>query len=137
LFSQKTHCFTKKPIVFQHVHFFIPLFWNEKLSLLGVQFWVLVYIYITIYTCSSPHKLKPKEGTCAAHLKEAGSFPPDGLRPLHNDHVVPAVVFQDVQQEKRHVPVQRRRPRERRELLVVRQLADKVIMHLHVVGMLT
>ena len=34
LFSQKTHCFSKKPIVFQHVHFFIPLFWNEKLSLL-------------------------------------------------------------------------------------------------------
>jgi len=36
----KTHCFPKKPIVFvikpivfQHVHFFIPLFWNEKLSL--------------------------------------------------------------------------------------------------------
>jgi len=26
LFSQKTHCFSKKPIVFQHVHFFIPLF---------------------------------------------------------------------------------------------------------------
>jgi len=30
----KTHCFPeKKPIVFQHVHFFIPLIWNEKLSL--------------------------------------------------------------------------------------------------------
>ena len=29
----KTHCFSKKTIVFQHVHFFIPLFWNEKLSL--------------------------------------------------------------------------------------------------------
>jgi len=33
LFTPKTHCFPKKPIVFQHVHFFIPLFWNEKLSL--------------------------------------------------------------------------------------------------------
>jgi len=32
-FPRKTHCFPKKPIVFQHVHFFIPLFWNEKLSL--------------------------------------------------------------------------------------------------------
>jgi len=29
----KTHRFPKKRIVFQHVHFFIPLFWNEKLSL--------------------------------------------------------------------------------------------------------
>jgi len=29
----KKHCFPIKPIVFQHVHFFIPLFWNEKLSL--------------------------------------------------------------------------------------------------------
>jgi len=26
----------KNPFVFQHVHFFIPLFWNEKLSLVGV-----------------------------------------------------------------------------------------------------
>jgi len=33
LFTPKTHCFPKKPIVFKHVHFFIPLFWNEKLSL--------------------------------------------------------------------------------------------------------
>ena len=33
LFSPKTHCFPKKPIVFEHVHFNIPLFWNEKLSL--------------------------------------------------------------------------------------------------------
>jgi len=34
LFSpQNPHCFPIKPIVFQHVHFFIPLFWNEKLSL--------------------------------------------------------------------------------------------------------
>ena len=33
LHSPKTHCFPQKPIVFQHVHFFIPLFWNEKLSL--------------------------------------------------------------------------------------------------------
>ena len=31
---KKTHFFPKKTIVFQHVHFFIPLFWNEKLSLL-------------------------------------------------------------------------------------------------------
>jgi len=30
---KNTHCFPKNPIVFQHVHFFIPLFWNEKLSL--------------------------------------------------------------------------------------------------------
>jgi len=30
-----THWFPEKPIVFQHVHFFIPLFWNEKLSLYG------------------------------------------------------------------------------------------------------
>ena len=30
---KNTHCFPKKPIVFQHVHFFIPLFWNENLSL--------------------------------------------------------------------------------------------------------
>jgi len=29
----KNPLFFKKPIVFQHVHFFIPLFWNEKLSL--------------------------------------------------------------------------------------------------------
>ena len=35
LFSQQNHCFPEKPIVFQHVHFFIPLFWNEKLSLNG------------------------------------------------------------------------------------------------------
>ena len=33
VFPQKKHCFSQKPIVFQHVHFFIPLFWNEKLSL--------------------------------------------------------------------------------------------------------
>jgi len=26
LFFPKTHCFPKKRIVFQHVHFFIPLF---------------------------------------------------------------------------------------------------------------
>ena len=38
--SCQKHCFlknplfSKKPIVFQHVHFFIPLFWNEKLSLM-------------------------------------------------------------------------------------------------------
>jgi len=32
-FKKNTHCFPKNPIVFQHVHFFIPLFWNEKLSL--------------------------------------------------------------------------------------------------------
>ena len=31
----KTHCFPKKPIVFQYVHFFIPLFWNEKISLIA------------------------------------------------------------------------------------------------------
>jgi len=31
--SPKKHCFPKKLIVFQHVHFFIPLFWDEKLSL--------------------------------------------------------------------------------------------------------
>jgi len=30
----KTHCFPKKTIVFQHVHFSNPLFWNEKLSLI-------------------------------------------------------------------------------------------------------
>ena len=35
LLSQKPIVFPKKPIVFQHVHFFIPLFWNEKLSLSG------------------------------------------------------------------------------------------------------
>jgi len=29
----KMHCFPKKRIVFQHVHFFIPLFENKKLSL--------------------------------------------------------------------------------------------------------
>jgi len=34
LLKTNTHCFPKKPIVFQHVHFFIPLFWNEKLSLI-------------------------------------------------------------------------------------------------------
>jgi len=33
----KTHCFPEKPIVFQHVHFFIPLFWNEKLSLVATK----------------------------------------------------------------------------------------------------
>jgi len=33
----KTHCFPKKRIVFQHVHFFIPLFWNEKLSLQTIK----------------------------------------------------------------------------------------------------
>ena len=33
LVFQKNPLFSKKPIVFQHVHFFIPLFWNEKLSL--------------------------------------------------------------------------------------------------------
>ena len=32
LFSKK-----KKPIVFQHVHFFIPLFWNETLSLMALD----------------------------------------------------------------------------------------------------
>jgi len=32
----KNPLFSKRPIVFQHAHFFIPLFWNEKLSLLGV-----------------------------------------------------------------------------------------------------
>jgi len=32
-FFKKTPSFSKKPIGFQHVHFFIPLFWNEKLSL--------------------------------------------------------------------------------------------------------
>ena len=31
--KKKTPLFSQKPIVFQHVHFFIPLFWNEKLSL--------------------------------------------------------------------------------------------------------
>ena len=31
---QKPIVFQKKTIVFQHVHFFIPLFWNGKLSLL-------------------------------------------------------------------------------------------------------
>ena len=31
---KKTIVFPKKTIVFQHVHFFIPLFWNEKLSLI-------------------------------------------------------------------------------------------------------
>ena len=39
MFSQKTHCFPKKTIVFQHVHFFIPLFWNEKLSLVDNLKW--------------------------------------------------------------------------------------------------
>jgi len=29
----KNPLFSKKPIVFQHVQFFIPLFWNEKLLL--------------------------------------------------------------------------------------------------------
>ena len=33
----KTHCFPKKRIVFQYVHFFIPLFWNEKLSLVNIN----------------------------------------------------------------------------------------------------
>ena len=39
------HCFKKpivlkKRIVFQHVHFLIPLFWNEKLSLpIGLSLW--------------------------------------------------------------------------------------------------
>ena len=32
-----THWFPENPIVFQHVHFFIPLFWNEKLSLVVPQ----------------------------------------------------------------------------------------------------
>jgi len=37
--SCQKHClknalFSKKRIVFQHVHFLIPLFWNEKLSLM-------------------------------------------------------------------------------------------------------
>jgi len=51
----RTHCFPKKPIVFQHVHFFIPLFWNEKLSLIGSKkvriFFVLddkVQVHFTI-----------------------------------------------------------------------------------------
>ena len=37
-FHKKNHCFSQKPIVFQHVHFFIPLFWNEKLSLITTIF---------------------------------------------------------------------------------------------------
>ena len=32
--AKKPIVFQKKRIVFKHVHFFIPLFWNEKLSLL-------------------------------------------------------------------------------------------------------
>jgi len=32
-FPKKT-LFSQKPIVFQHVHYYIPLFWNEKSSLL-------------------------------------------------------------------------------------------------------
>ena len=42
-FLNKNHCFPKKNIVFQHVHFFIPLFWNEKLSL------VVIIIYRAIF----------------------------------------------------------------------------------------
>ena len=34
--KNKNPLFSKKRIVFQYVHFFIPLFWNEKLSL-GVR----------------------------------------------------------------------------------------------------
>ena len=42
LFSQKNPLFSpKKTIVFQHVHFFIPLFWNEKLSLIAQNSWNL------------------------------------------------------------------------------------------------
>jgi len=47
--SCQKHCFKnplfkKKRIVFQRVHFFIPLFWNEKLSLVTTN----NLLYITI-----------------------------------------------------------------------------------------
>jgi len=31
LFSKKNHCFPKKPIVFQHVHFFYPIVLKRKI----------------------------------------------------------------------------------------------------------
>jgi len=31
LFTPKTHCFSKKPIVFQHVHFFYPIVLKRKI----------------------------------------------------------------------------------------------------------
>ena len=31
LFSKKNHCFPKKPIVFQHVHFFNPIVLRRKI----------------------------------------------------------------------------------------------------------
>jgi len=47
----KTHCFPKKPIVFQHVHFFIPLFWNEKLSLVSTHCVETVKKLVTNWFC--------------------------------------------------------------------------------------
>ena len=45
----KTHCFPKKPIVFQHVHFLIPLFWNEKLSLYTYIYYLLILTSVDLF----------------------------------------------------------------------------------------
>jgi len=50
LLLKNTHCFPKNPIVFQHVHFFIPLFWNEKLSLVSAYYKVSFIIKLTAIT---------------------------------------------------------------------------------------
>jgi len=42
---KKTPFISKKNIVFQHEHFFIPLFWNQKLSLY-IPYIYYAYIHV-------------------------------------------------------------------------------------------
>jgi len=79
IFFKQQHCFPKKPIVlkkkpivFQHVHFFIPLFWNEKIitdvsnnswtlittSCSGNLIWAILNIvqYSIMYFVSEPYQ---------------------------------------------------------------------------------
>ena len=59
--------FSKKPIVFQHVHFFIPLFWNEKLSLLHTKQWMVLGAAGGVYYVS-------EDGTCKQAFKAESSI---------------------------------------------------------------
>jgi len=56
--AKKPIVFQKKRIVFKHVHFFIPLFWNEKLSLEMTKNSYYIWLCFVVHLFKKRHDWK-------------------------------------------------------------------------------